>query len=227
MPAAAPGGRQVKSVPAGAAEAVDGPERAKDNLAPAEVTRLLDVAKAGRHDVRDHLLVSMTHRHGLEGQRGRRPAPGRARPRPALGALPQGRALGRAADRRQRAARHPTLPSHPRRHAAVAFRLGARSGADRPSGELPRRRRLGARRPPGRPSVHAAPFPRLCARRQGPRPAAHPGGLWLPRPPAHRPPYRRPAHREALAVSTTPTSGIRLATKRISYSTRKIAHSTA
>src|SRR4028119_1044165 len=65
MPAKPPDGRRVKSGPAGAAEATDRHERAKDYLSPAEVARLLDAAKAGRHGVRDHLLLLMTYRHGL------------------------------------------------------------------------------------------------------------------------------------------------------------------
>jgi integrase len=66
MPAGEPNGRKVKSAPAGVADtAADGHERAKDYLSPAEVSRLLDAAKAGRHGVRDHLLLLMTYRHGL------------------------------------------------------------------------------------------------------------------------------------------------------------------
>ena len=48
MPAEPPEGRKVKSGPAGAAEATDRHERAKDYLSPAEMVRLLDAAKAGR-----------------------------------------------------------------------------------------------------------------------------------------------------------------------------------
>ena len=62
MPAGAPDRRKAKSAPAGSA---DGHERARDYLSPAEVARLLDAAKAGRHGVRDHLLLLMTYRHGL------------------------------------------------------------------------------------------------------------------------------------------------------------------
>src|SRR4051795_12108752 len=65
MPAEPPNGRKVKSGPVGAVEATDRHERAKDYLSPAEMTRLLDTAKAGRHGVRDHLLLLMTYRHGL------------------------------------------------------------------------------------------------------------------------------------------------------------------
>src|SRR3954449_11930550 len=60
-----PKGRKVKSGPVGAVEATDRHERAKDYLSPAEVARLLDAPKAGRHGVRDHLLLLMTSRHGL------------------------------------------------------------------------------------------------------------------------------------------------------------------
>jgi type 1 fimbriae regulatory protein FimB len=60
-----PEGRKVKSGPVGAVEATDRHERAKDYLSPAEVARLLDATKAGRHGVRDHLLLLMTYRHGL------------------------------------------------------------------------------------------------------------------------------------------------------------------
>jgi integrase len=65
MPAGAHDGRKVKSVPASPTDAADGHERTRDYLSPAEVTRLLDAAKAGRHGVRDHLLLLMTYRHGL------------------------------------------------------------------------------------------------------------------------------------------------------------------
>ena len=56
-PAAAPEGRKVKSGPAGAAEAADRHERAKDYLSPAEMARLLDAAKAGRlTETKTHIL---------------------------------------------------------------------------------------------------------------------------------------------------------------------------
>jgi integrase len=63
MRALASKGRKVKSGPA--AEVADRHERAKNYLSPGEVAGLLDAAKAGRHGVRDHLLLLMTYRHGL------------------------------------------------------------------------------------------------------------------------------------------------------------------
>src|SRR3954465_14238311 len=65
MPMEPPEGRKVKSGPVGAVEATDRHERAKDYLSPAEMARLLDAAKAGRHGGRDHLLLLMTSPHGL------------------------------------------------------------------------------------------------------------------------------------------------------------------
>src|SRR4051812_40360464 len=65
MPAEPTNRRKVKSEPAHAVEATDRHERAKDYLSPAEMARLLDATKAGRHGVRDYLLLLMTYRHGL------------------------------------------------------------------------------------------------------------------------------------------------------------------
>lgn len=62
MPTRSSNRRNIRSVPAAAADAH---ERTKDYLTETGVTALLDAAKAGRHGARNHLLVLMMYRHGL------------------------------------------------------------------------------------------------------------------------------------------------------------------
>ena len=133
MVAKAVEGRNVKSGslgPAGHTEAADARERAKDFLTTAEVGRLLDATRAGRHGVRDHLLVLMMYRHGLRvseaialrrdevdlaATRSTWPRRGRPGRLAAVGPAAQERAVGRAADGRRRIAGDEALSRHPRR----------------------------------------------------------------------------------------------------------------
>jgi type 1 fimbriae regulatory protein FimB len=61
--------RSTLATPTGVAGRVDGAadrhERDKDYLGDGAIAALLDAAKAGRHGIRDHLLLLVMFRHGL------------------------------------------------------------------------------------------------------------------------------------------------------------------
>ena len=66
MPVRPSNGRYVKSDAAAASDgAADGHERRKNFLSERELAALFNSAKAGRHGVRDHLLLLVMFRHGL------------------------------------------------------------------------------------------------------------------------------------------------------------------
>ena len=205
MPATSSARRKVKSEPAGAAEVADEHERAKDYLCAGEVAVLLDAAKAGRHGVRDHLLLLVMYRHGLRVSEAvglRRGALDLDRARLWVPRLKGGLSVEQPiagdelrAIKRYLAIRTDALPwlfvserCQPFTRQAVNY-LGRGGGR--------------ARRAAGRPPAHAAAFLRLRAGQQGARSAADPG---LPRPSrsqAHRPlhPNRRAPLRGPVALS--------------------------
>ncbi len=205
MPVGPPGGRKVKSRPAGAAAAADRHERAKDYLSPGEVARLLDAAKAGRHGVRDHLLLLMTYRHGLRvseavGLRWDELDLDRARlwVHRLKGGLSVEQPIAGdelRAVRRYLGTRTDALPwlfvserGQPLTRQAVNYLVSAAAGRAGLAGVHPHT------------LWHAVALLRLRAHRQGARPPPHPGLPRPPRPAAHRPlhPDRRWAVRRAL-----------------------------
>jgi integrase len=189
MQAATSKGRKVKSAPIRTGEAADHHERAKDYLSPAEVARLLDAAKAGRHGVRDHLLLLMTYRHGLRvsetiGLRRNELDLDRARlwVRRLKGGLSVEQPIAGdelRAIRRHLATRADALP--------WLFVSERDQPLTRQGVKLPGGSGREARRSCKRPPPHAAPFLRLRPCGQRTRFASDPGLSRPPRSPTHRP----------------------------------------